>query len=179
MVRLDILWAERPWQFALVEIPDRMAWDPLLLGRELRAEDRGAPAATLQAMLELTSRRAGIPMQRLGLPVTVDSSRFDLRMHLPSAGLIAIEQAFLDRATHEELAEAAARVAALDEACRNHIRWRSVRYPAGGFLLEDKHVIRQQARLRQDAVMAAYRGQAQPEWPPPLSAPPAVFEGEG
>jgi hypothetical protein len=178
MPRLDILWADRPWQFALVELPDREAWDPLLLGEELRAEDRGAPRATLQAMLDLACRRAGIPPQHADAPVTSGWTGFDLRIHLPGTGSIAVAQPFLDRATHEDLAESAVRVTALDEACRNHIRWRSVRYPIGGFSLEDKHVIRRQARLRQDAVMAAYRGEPPPEWPPPLSGPPLAFEEE-
>jgi len=157
MVRVEIAWAESPWHIPLIDTAGRLPWDPRLLGRELWAIHYVTPLATMQAMLAIGARRTGLMGPRLGVPLTSDKMTSDVLMELPGTGLISVAQAFLDRATHEELAEAATRVVTSEEACLNHIKWWGKRYPIGPFLPDHKQMMLRQSRLRTAAVLASYR----------------------
>jgi hypothetical protein len=155
MLRLEIVWAEFPWDHPIPDVSGRLPWNPDELGRELQQTHRLSNYATLQAMITTACRRAGVLMQRLGVPES--EKGYDLRLKLPSTGLIAINQAFVDQADHARLAEAAARVVTSEEAALRHIKWWGARYPIGPFYPLDRHVILEQAKFRTAGVLKAYR----------------------
>jgi hypothetical protein len=157
MLRMEIVWAEFPWDHPVPDVAGRLPWDPNALGRELRRTHRITGYATLQAMVTAACRRAGVLMQRLGVPDIGSNHEYDLRINLPSTGLVWVSQAFIDHAEHVQLAEAAARVATSEEAALRHIKWWGARYPIGPFFPLDRHLILQQAKLRTSAVLASYQ----------------------
>jgi hypothetical protein len=167
VVRVDIAWQEFPWDQTVppavdpspwVSDPLKPHWDPVQLGRQLRQTLQPTPFLTLQAMLILAGKRLALLGPQLLVPNMSPTLAFDISLHLPPTGIVSVAQAFVEKAGHDQLAEAAARAATYQESCRNHVNWWARRYPIGPFSPFDKFVILQQAKLRSDVILTAYRG---------------------